>query len=76
MASCVNPVHPVNELLLSPSALLTAIPRLAKIKGKISVLNHVLELLSHRQAKENDEIHDKYGPENRNIKNGEDRCNQ
>lgn len=52
-------------------AKLMAVPRLSNIERQILVLDHMLDLFPHSECKQNDEVHEKNRPEDRDIKDRE-----
>lgn len=55
-----------------PLRVVLAVALLANGKGDVAVLDHVLNLLSHRQNKEDQPVHDQNGPEDGHVEDLEE----
>lgn len=65
---CINFRCSVVCVLYSSSVAVTL---LAQVEWNISILDHMANLSTHSQAKQDDEIHQQDGPVNGNIKKGD-----
>ena len=50
--------------------------RLSKVEWDVLVLDHVLDLFSHRCSEEDDEVKQKNWPEDWNVQEGEESANE